>query len=131
LSSVFDNHLTTLEMLDKLEAGVEALLSNRGTVDPHGAAVVSPEELRARITAWSLSASQIADTLSVAPETVDDWLNGQAAIPSWVPITIRVIAHLTPSAGRKQHNGTAYHTKTEPKKTETKRCHPFSRIEDL
>jgi len=128
LSSVFDNHLTTLEMLDVLEAGVEALRSNRGNVDPHGAGVVSPEELRAGITAWSLSASEIANALSVTRETVDDWLSGQAAIPSWVPITIRVIALLTPSARRKQQNGTAYHTKT---KTETKRCHPFSRIEEL
>lgn len=118
-------------MLDVLEAGVEALRSKRGNVDSHGAGMVSADELRAAIMA-SLSANEIANILSVPRETVDDWLNGQASIPSWVPGTIRVIALLTPSARRKLQNGTSHQAKTETKtETTTKRCHPFSRIEEL
>ena len=113
-------------MLDVLEAGVKALRSNSGHVSPHSGDVVSPEELRARMAAWSLSASEIANALSVPRGTVDDWLGGQAAIPSWAPATIRLIALLKPSARRKLQNGAAYKTKAEPT-----RSHPFSRIEEL
>lgn len=127
LSSVFNDHRTTLEMLDVLEAGVEALRLKRGNVDSNGASVVSPDELRAGIMA-SLSANEIANILSVPRETVDDWLNGQASIPSWVPVAIRVISLLTPSARRKLQNGTSHQAKTE---TTTKKSHPFSRIEEL
>ncbi len=113
-------------MLDVLEAGVEALRSNSGKVSPQSAGVVSPEELRAGMAECSLSASDIANALSVPREKVDDWLGGQAAIPSWVPVTLRVIARLAPPARRKLQHGAAYQTKTE-----TKRYHPFSRIEEL
>jgi hypothetical protein len=116
-------------MLDVLEAGVEALRSNSGNLVPHGVRMISPQEFRAGLTASSLSTSDLSNALSVTRETVDQWLNGQAAIPAWVPVTMRVIALLAPSARRKLQNGAAHHTKTE---TETaKRCHPFARIEEL
>ena len=123
-------------MLDVLEAGVGALRSNRGNVSPEGAGMVSAEELRAGMAESLLSASEVANALSVPCEKVDDWLSGRAAIPSWAPVTIRVIARLAPPARRRSQNGTATQTKTDQvktdqAKTETKRQHPFSRIEEL
>lgn len=113
-------------MLDVLEAGMEALRANSGHVSPPGRDVVSREELRAGMAAWALSASEIGNALSVPRETVEEWLGGQAAIPGWVPVTLRVIALLPPSARRKLQNGAAYKTKTEHTGS-----HPFSRIEEL
>ncbi len=118
-------------MLDLLEAGVEALRSNSGQRFPcqgaPGQAMVSPQELRAGMAAGAWSAGEFANALSVPRETVEDWLSGKAAIPSWVPVTMRAIALLTPSARRKLQNGAAsYKTKTEPQ-----RSHPFSKIEEL
>ena len=123
-------------MLDLLEAGIEALRSNSGQPLPgHGVPeadlpdqrVVSPQELRAGMAAGPYSVGEIANALSVSRETVDDWLSGKAAIPAWVPVAMRMIALLTPSARRKLQNGAAsYKNKTEPQKT-----HPFSKIEDL
>ena len=79
------------------------------------------------MAAGPYSVGEIANALSVPRETVDDWLSGKAAIPSWVPVAMRMIALLTPSARRKLQNGAAsYKTKTEPQ-----RSHPFSKIEDL
>jgi hypothetical protein len=119
-------------MLDVLEAGVAALRSNSGHVSPQNAGVVSPEELRASMAEWSLSASEIANALSVPRERVEEWLGGQAAIPSWAPVTIQVIARLTPPGRRKLQNGAAYHTKAETEtKSKSKSKHPFSRIEEL
>jgi hypothetical protein len=113
-------------MLDLLEAGVEALRSNSGQ-PPHQGSPVSPQELRAGMKEGAWSASEIANALSVPRETVDGWLSGKAAIPSWVPAAMRMIALLTPSARRKLQNGAAsYKTKTEPGK-----AHPFSKIEEL
>jgi hypothetical protein len=123
-------------MFDLLEAGVEALRSNSGhPLPPQGVPdggesnqpVVSPRELRAGMAAGPYSVGEIANALSVPRGTVDDWLSGKTAIPSWVPVTMRMIALLTPSARRKLQNGAASHkNKTDPKKS-----HPFSKIEDL
>jgi len=118
-------------MLDLLEAGIGALRSNSGQPNPDyggpGHRAVSPQELRAGMAAGPYSVGEIANALSVPRETVDDWLSGKAAIPSWVPVAMRMIALLTPSARRKLQNGAAsYKTKTEPQ-----RSHPFSKIEDL
>jgi hypothetical protein len=123
-------------MLDLLEAGVEALRPNCGQPLPAqrlpggcgpDQRAVSPQELRAGMAAGSYSEGEIANALSVPRETVTDWLSGKAAIPSWVPVTMRMIALLTPSARRKLQNGAAsYKSKTEPQKS-----HPFSKIEDL
>jgi hypothetical protein len=115
-------------MLDVLEAGVAALRSNSGNASPHDGGGVSPEELRASMAEWSLSASEIANALSVPRERVEDWLGGQAAIPSWAPVTIQVIARLTLPGRRKLQNGAANRTKAE---TKGKSHHPFSRIEEL
>jgi hypothetical protein len=123
-------------MLDLLEAGVEALRTNSGQPlsaqrlpDRGGPEqrVVSPQELRAGMAAGSYSAGEIANALSVSRETVADWLSGKAAIPSWVPVTMRMIALLTPSARRKLQNGAAPYKS----KTATQKSHPFSKIEDL
>jgi hypothetical protein len=123
-------------MLDLLEAGVDALRSNSGQPLPNrglpdgggpGQAVVSPQELRARMAAGPFCVGEIANALSVPRKAVDDWLSGKAAIPSWVPVAMRMIALLTPSARRKLQNGAAsYGTKTELQKP-----HPFSKIEEL
>lgn len=123
-------------MLDLLEAGVEALRSNSGQTLPAqgvtnvgapGQVVVSPEELRARMGAGPYCVGEIANLLSVPRKTVDDWLSGKAAIPSWVPVAMRMMSLLTPSARRKLQNGAAsYGAKTEPHKS-----HPFSKIEEL
>ena len=115
-------------MLDLLEAGVEALRSNR---EPSHRDVSLPLCQRrgtaAGMAAGAWSAVEIANALAVPRGTVDDWLDGKTAIPAWVPVTMRMIALLTPSARRKLQNGSAHHkTKTEPERT-----HPFSKIEDL
>jgi len=123
-------------MLDLLEAGIEALRPNSGHPLPgHGVPdgrepsqrVVSPQELRAGMAAGPYSVGEIANALSVPRETVDNWLSGKVAIPSWVPVAMRMIALLTPSARRKLQNGAASYKN----KTETQRSHPFSKIEDL
>jgi DNA-binding transcriptional regulator YiaG len=120
-------------MLDVLEAGVEALRSNpalrkKGHASLNGGSAISPEELRTGMAAESLSVGDVANALSVPRGTVEDWLGGRAAIPAWVPVTMRMIALLPPSARRKLQNGAAYTSKT---KTEPSKTHPFSRIEEL
>jgi hypothetical protein len=113
-------------MLDVLEAGVEALGSRSEHSLPQSSKV-SAAELRAGMAAGDWSAGEIAKALSVPRDTVDDWLGGKLPIPPWVPVTMRMIALLTPSARRKLQNGAApYKSKTKPERT-----HPFSKIEDL
>jgi DNA-binding transcriptional regulator YiaG len=147
--------LTTLELLDAVEAGIAAMKSQNGhaggleggdagvlqkghagsqngdsPVPPNGhaasngAAPIAPAALRAEMARATLSARQFAGVVGVGREEVEDWVEGRAPIPSWVPAAVRLLALLTPSALRTLLSGTV--RTQRPAGT-----HPFSRIEEL
>ena len=118
--------LTTLEMLDAMEAGISALRSwpNRGE-SPGQATPEQVVMLRAELQAAEVSAAEFARGACVAQHDVEAWLAGTSSLPHWVPTAIRLMALLTPSARRKllyaQAGG----------QMQPANCHPFSRIEEL
>ena len=118
--------LTTLEMLDAMEAGISALRSwpNRGE-SPGQATPEQVVMLRAELQAAGVSAAEFARGACVAQHDVEAWLAGTSPIPHWVPTAIRLMALLTPSARRKLLYAQAG-TQMQPAN-----CHPFSRIEEL
>jgi hypothetical protein len=140
--------LTTLELLDAVEAGIAALRSQNGDAagpqnghvagpqnghvagaqNGHaaetGGGAMAPAELRREMSRAALSTAQFANVAGVGRDEVEDWVEGREPIPSWVPAAVRVVALLTPSALRRLLNGP---TQT-PRPAGT---HPFSRIEEL
>ncbi len=116
--------MTTLEILDALEAGILALRPSNGRRAPRGAGVITGASLRSRIARAGLSAGEFARAAGVAQEELDAWLEGRIPIPPWVPAAVRMAALLPPAARRTLLRGAA------PAKRPA-RSHPFSRIEEL
>jgi hypothetical protein len=118
--------LTTLEMLDAVEAGISALRSWHMPGESSGPATVEAVAmLRAELQAAGVSAAEFARGACIAQHDVEAWLAGTSPLPHWVPATIRLMALLPPSARRKLLYAQAG-TQTQPAN-----CHPFSRIEEL
>jgi len=82
-----------------------------------------------------VSRDELADSLGVTAASVDGWLAGQAATPSWVFSSLRVLELLTPQARRNARaRGTVEAAplirKSVAKEREGRR-HPFAKIEEL
>lgn len=143
-------HLTTLEMLDLLEASLAGLRPNSVPTVP----VTTPEALEAEMRESGLTARELARDLGLPRSHVEDWLAGRTPAPSLALSSIQLLRRLTASEHRKNQNGT--HSKTGSKaarKTghgtdtvttpgtnprtapeegrEPANTHPFSRIEEL
>jgi hypothetical protein len=118
--------LTTLEMLDAIEAGISALgsWSTRGE-SPGPVTAEQAVMLRAELQAAGVSAAEFARGACVAQHDVEAWLAGTSPLPHWVPAAIRLIALLNPSARRKL----LYSQAGAPMQPANR--HPFSRIEEL
>lgn len=117
--------MTTLEILDALEAGILALHASNGHRAPRAATGITRASLRSRIARTGLSASEFAQAAGVEQEDLDAWLKGREPIPPWVPAAARMLALLPPAARRTLLRGAA------PRNRRSGRTHPFSRIEEL
>lgn len=118
--------LTTIEILDALEAGILALRSRNGHSAPQSPGAMTGAVLRAEIARMGLTAGEFARAASVPREEVEGWLEDRIPVPAWVPAALRMLALLTPSARRTLLNASALRTGKRPE-----RSHPFSRIEEL
>jgi hypothetical protein len=115
--------LSTVELIDALEAGIAAMRSRSG--DPVAAAV-EPSTLLAEMERAEVSAIELAKAMGVPDGDLHAWIVGRAEVPQWALAATRLVALLPPSARRK--------LLTEPRafaRQTAIRTHPFSRIEDL
>jgi hypothetical protein len=118
--------LTTLAMLDALEAGIVALRRPSICEPPPQASPGGAVRLRAQLRAAGISAEEFARLARVPQDVVEGWTAGSSAAPDWVSVNIRLIALLTPSARHK-----LLHDPAPARATDRNQCHPFSRIEEL
>jgi DNA-binding transcriptional regulator YiaG len=117
--------LTTLEMLDAVEAGISALRSRGIAGRPEQASPEAAAALRAELRAAGVSAREFARVACVPQDEVEAWTAGIRKAPEWALAAIRLLALLTPSARerllRDQFAG----------RDRQANPHPFSRIEEL
>ena len=113
--------LTTLAMLDALEAGISALQS-QCVSGPGGVA------LQAELHAAGISTGEFARLVYVPQDAVEGWASGAKAAPAWAAAAIRLVALLTPSARHKLLYGAM---RTHSPVVGQTQSHPFSRIEEL
>jgi len=120
--------LTTVELIDALEAEIAAIRSRKQGPSPsdRDSATIDPVLLRTEMRRNGVSAVNLAKAAGVSNEDVNGWIQGGSAIPSWVLAVIRLYAQLTPSARRKVLNGAREETANSRNNS-----HPFSRIEEL
>ena len=117
--------LTTIEILDALEAGILALRSRNGHAAPRSPGVMTGGALRAEIARIGLSTGEFARAARLEREEVEGWLEDRTPVPAWAPAALRMLELLTPSARRTLLNA-GQQTGKRPQ-----RSHPFSRIEEL
>ena len=120
--------LTTLAMLDAIEAGITALRSRSICVPPPQPDSEAAGMLRAGLRAAGISAEEFARLACVPQDAVEAWTNGSSAAPHWVSVAIRLVALLTPSARHKLLYDPVRVPAGVPDRTQS---HPFSRIEEL
>src|SRR5512146_1804987 len=92
--------LTTLEMLDALEAGI-AELRSRGGHSPNAGyryGQMTPAGFGTEVERSGIPAGELARILGVSRQELDQWLDGRSPVPAWVPAAMRMLALLTPSA---------------------------------
>ena len=138
--------MTILEMLDALEAGIEALrrkneelAAGHRTIqrpatrsDVHWTFPVEksdagrPEMLRRRMETTGLSHAELAGIFGVTVSSLQDWLAGRRPVPSWTLPSMAVLDLLTPVARMTIRNGLPAERAKRPAAP-----HPFSRIEEL
>jgi len=104
--------LTTVELIDALEAGIAAIRSRNGSPAPSGGPI-EPALLREQMERASVSAAELARAVGVPRGDLDAWLG-------------RLCLLLTPAArwrllAPRRANG----------REQASRTHPFSRIEEL
>lgn len=118
--------LTTLELLDAIEAGITVLKAGGAREEqPAAGAPDGGSALRGALQGAGMSAGEFARLASVPLYEVESWTAGERPAPEWVPSAIRLIVLLTPSARRKLLYGQAG-AGARPVNS-----HPFSRIEEL
>ena len=104
--------LTSVELIDALEAGIASLRSRNGGPAPPANGSVEPAVMRAQLERASVSAADLARAIGVPQGDLDAWI-------------ARLFHLLTPAArGRllaTRPNGSPHSRAT----------HPFSRIEEL
>ncbi len=104
--------LTTVELIDALEAGIASLRTRNGGPVPPANGSVEPAVLRAQLERASVSAADLARAVGVPPGDLDAWIS-------------RLFELLTPAARWRllapRPNGSPHFRGT----------HPFSKIEEL
>jgi len=120
--------LTTLAMLDAIEARISALRSQSVTAPPPQANSETAAALEAELRAAGISAGEFARLACVPQDAVDGWTTGTSAAPQWVSVAIRLVALLTPSARDKLLHRPI---RAQAHAADRSQCHPFSRIEEL
>ena len=120
--------LTTLAMLDAIEAGISTLRSRSASAPPHQADSETAAALQAELRAAGISAGEFARLACVPQDAVEGWASGTSAAPQWVSVAIRLVALLTPSARDKLLHRPI---RAQARAADRSQCHPFSRIEEL
>jgi hypothetical protein len=115
-------------MLDAIEAGVSALRSRSVSGPPPQASSEAAAKLQAELRAAGISAGEFARLACVPQDAVESWTTGASAAPQWVPVAIRLVALLTPSARHKLFHDPVG---AQARAADRTQCHPFSRIEEL
>lgn len=116
--------LTTLEMLDALEAGLADLRSRNGHSAAGGHGAMTPAAVAVEVEKAGIAPGELARVLGVSRQEIEEWVAGRNPVPSWVPAAFRILALLTPSARR------TLLQRASPAR-QSNRSHPFSRIEEL
>jgi DNA-binding transcriptional regulator YiaG len=127
--------LTTVELLEAMDASVAALLSRiealsaltAGMQADNGAsAPLDGPALRVRLDLAGLSKTEFAAFFGIPVASVQSWLNDERPTPSWVLPSIHMLELLTPAARRSL-------MKSPPPRNGNKPVnrHPFSRIDEL
>ena len=120
--------LTTLAMLDAIEAGIVALRSSGIAVHQPQGGSEAAVTLQAELRAAGISAGEFARLACIPQDAVEGWTNGKCAAPEWVSVAIRLVALLTPSARQKLlHDPVG----AQARARDRSQSHPFSRIEEL
>jgi hypothetical protein len=120
--------LTTLAMLDAIEASISALRSRNICGPPPQANSEAAVMLKAELCAAGISAREFARLACVPQDAVESWTAGSNAVPQWVLVAIRLVALLTPSARHKLLHDPV---RAQARAMDRTQCHPFSRIEEL
>jgi hypothetical protein len=115
-------------MLDALEAGISALQARSIAGPPPQANPEAAAMLSAELRVSGISAVEFARLACVPQDTVEAWTSGAIAAPQWASVAVRLVALLTPSARHKLLNDPM---RAQAGATNSTRCHPFSRIEEL
>lgn len=118
--------LSTVELIDALEAGIASIRSKGGPAAPADGAVAPAFDLRAEMERAAVSPVELAKIMGVPHGDLNAWIFGRAAAPEWALAAMRLVALLPPSARRKLLT----QPRAFPRET-ANRTHPFSRIEDL
>jgi hypothetical protein len=120
--------LTTLAMLDAIEAGILELRSRSISGPPPQAGPETAVMLKAELRAAGISAGEFARLACVPQDAVEGWTTGSDAALHWVSVAIRLVALLTPSA---RHKLLQKPMRAQAHAPDQVPCHPFSRIEEL
>jgi hypothetical protein len=127
--------LTTVELLEAMDAGVAALRSRIEMLtaltaglqaDAGASAPLDGKALRVRLDLAGLSKAQFAGFFGLPVSSVESWLAGERPIPSWVVPSIHMLELLTPAARRSLMKSPPPRNGTRPVNR-----HPFARIEEL
>jgi len=119
--------LTTLELVDALEAGIAALRSHNGSAPPPESNPIPADALAREMQRCAVSAADVAAATGMERSTVEEWIRGARPVPAWILAFIRLTAEL-PLPARRRLNRHAPHAAAVP---ELARSHPFARIEEL
>jgi hypothetical protein len=114
--------LSTVDLIDELEARIAAIRTRNG----HAPAAVAPglagSELRTAMELAEVSETELARAMDVPHGDLTAWLAGAVDAPQWAFAATKLVALLPRSERRKF---------TQPRTVRANRTHPFSRIEEL
>jgi len=117
--------LSTVELIDELEARIASIRTRNGNAPAAAAPVAGGCALRTAMELAEVSEAELARAMDVPHNDLSAWMAGLAEAPQWALAATRLVALLPPSERRKLI------TKPRAGVRDRNRTHPFSRIEEL
>jgi hypothetical protein len=115
--------LSTVDLIDELEARIAAIRTRNGPAPAAVAPTVAASELRLTMERAEVSDVELARAMDVPHGDLSAWIAGLTDAPHWVVAATKLVALLPPSERRKLI--------TKSRADRVNRTHPFSRIEEL